>query len=483
MSNVDEVRASDLHSEETENLILGMMIHSVDALNTCVDALEEEDIYLVPNRLIFRALKGFWKRDQAVDEHVLIEELKAHSVLDKAGGIGFIKSLHIYSHCSATLPEYIAIVKNLSTLRRIGRIGSELYLKSMKPNQSGFELLEDAQAKLFRVSQGSSDNAGKLIKDIIQGKYSESKKSFMEEVQERQQRFIQSGGEDVPFDGVRSGFVDLDKLLLGFGNSHLVILAARPAVGKTAFALNIAERVSVENKIPVGIFSLEMTSDELVMRMICSNARINKDKLTTGNLAGNEFQETYVAAKNLEGAQIIIDDQSHLRMGDLRVRARRMKERYNIGILIIDYLQLIAGSDSFRGDENRQTQVAEISRNMKLLAKELKIPVLCLAQLSRKVEERTEKKPIVSDLRESGALEQDADVVLLLSRPEVYAPGDRPGLAQVIVGKNRHGPTGEVNLAYVKECARFENIAREKEEISDSYKQFTSGYSSYKDYD
>src|SRR5690606_19822182 len=358
-----------------------------------------------------------------------------------------------------------------------------MYLKSMKPNQSGYELLEDAQSKLFKVSQGSFSNAGMLLKDILDGKHSESKKSFIEELQERQQRFIQSGGEDAPFEGVKSGFIDLDKLLMGFGNSHLVILAARPAVGKTAFALNIAERVSIENNTPVGIFSLEMTADELVMRLICSNARISKDKISTGNLAGDEFQKTYVASKNLEGAQIIIDDQSHLRMGDLRVRARRMKERYNIGILIIDYLQLIAGSNSFRGDENRQTQVAEISRNMKLLAKDLKIPVLCLAQLYRKVEERTEKKPIVSDLRESGALEQDADVVLLLSRPEVYDPYTKPGLAQVIVGKNRHGPTGEVNLAYVKECARFENIAREKEEISDSYKQFSPGYNPSTDYD
>jgi replicative DNA helicase len=345
-----------------------------------------------------------------------------------------------------------------------------LYLKSLKSNQNGEELLEEVQSKLFKVSQGAYSNAGMLIGDIIKGKHSESKKSFIEELEERQNRFRETGGKDVPFDGVKTGFLDLDKLLIGLGNSHLVILAARPAMGKTAFALSIAEKVSIQSNVPVGMFSLEMTADELVTRMICSSAQIEKSKVATGNLSGDEYQKTYVAVQNLSKAQIIIDDQSRIRMGDLRVRARRMKERYNIGVLIIDYLQLISGSSSYRGDETRQTEVAEISRSMKILAKELKIPILCLAQLSRKVEERADKKPIASDLRESGALEQDADVVLLLSRPEVYDAYNKPGLAQVIIGKNRHGPIGEVDLTYLKQFARFENLS--KNEAPSPYDRF-----------
>lgn len=462
-------QSSTNYSEETELLILGMMIHSSSALSTCIDALDEEDIYLTSNRLIFRSLKSLSQKDCSVDEHIVIEDLRTKGLLSDVGGIGFIKSLHIYSQCYSSLNEYIKIIKNSSTGRKLNRIASDLYIRSLKADEDSSDLLEDAQGQLFKISQGAYSNAGISLPEMIDGKRSESNKSFMQELEDKQAQFILNGGKDIPFDGVHSGFLDLDQILMGFGNSHLVIVAARPAMGKTAFALSIAERVTLNQGKPVGIFSLEMTADELTMRMICSHANVEKSKLMLGSVTNQELKKVSDSTKLLSTSQLIIDDQSRIRMGDLRIRARRMKERHGIGLLIIDYLQLISGSASYRGDETRQTEVAEISRSMKILAKELNIPIICLAQLSRKVEERADKKPMVSDLRESGALEQDADVVLLLSRAEVYDKYNKPGTAQMIVAKNRHGPTGEVNFAYLKEYARFENMTKNHSSEDDSY--------------
>lgn len=460
------------HSLESEALILGMMINSIDALNLSVDSLQAMDLYPTSHQLIFEALKSFHDEDRPVDEHLLTEHLKSKSKLSSVGGIGYIKTLNMYSQCYSNLEECIRLVKNYSVLRRLSYVGSDLYAKCMKSDQDSDLLVEEIQKKIFQISQGMNSKCGLLLSDILSGKSSKSGKSFIEEVQERQRIFIETKGKGVPFDGVKTGFIDMDNMIGGFGNSHLIILAARPAMGKTALALAIAERVSLSQSIPVGIFSLEMHSEELVSRMVCSHAKVEKSKIVSGNLTGFDFQLINKSSHDLDKARVIIDDQSKMKIADLRVRARRMKESNNIGLLIIDYLQLISGSDSYRSGENRQVEVAEISRTLKILAKELHIPILCLAQLNRKVEERPDKRPIISDLRESGSLEQDSDVIILLSRAEVYDKYTKPGMAQLCIAKNRHGPTGDIQLIYLKEYARFENYS--SMDIKNGYEHFST---------
>lgn len=457
------------HSQDSELLILGTMLSSKDSLNIGIDSLEEEDFYFPSHKLIFSSMKRFYERDWALDEHLLIEDLKQLGNLVQVGGIAYIKNLSVFSECYSNVEECIQIVRNLSLLRKMGQIGLDLYARSFKTKDAAVGLLDEVQGKLFKMGQGLGGNAV-LLSDVIKGK--SSGKSFLQEVEERQKLFIEKGPDALQPKGIKTKFIELDKTLNVLGNTHLIILAARPAMGKTAFALSIAENVALDGKKSVGIFSLEMSADELSLRMICSRARVSKDKTTNGTLNGSEFQKLNVATHELDKCKIIIDDQSRLNIRELRSRARRMKEVYGIDIIIVDYLQLLSGSTSYRGEENRQTEVADISRNMKILAKELNIPIVCLAQLSRKVEDRESKKPVMSDLRESGALEQDADVVLLLSRPDVYDPYNKPGIAELTIAKNRHGPTGMITLAYIKEFARFENLETFK---NPAYDCFPSG--------
>ena len=282
---------------------------------------------------------------------------------------------------------------------------------------------------------------------------------YLKELELRQEKFKQRGPEDIGITGIPTHFIDLDKMINGLGASNLIILAARPAMGKTALALNIAENVAFKNNLPVGIFSLEMTAEQLLHRMICSQAEVESDKIRMGSLSGIEYQRVNATVKSMVKATMLIDDQPGLKITDLRARARRMKESYDIQLLIVDYLQLLTGSDFSRGAENRQNEISEISRMMKTLARELNIPIICLSQLSRKVEERTGHRPMMSDLRESGSIEQDSDLVIFLLRREYYDPYDKPGETEVIVAKNRHGGVGSVHLTYRKELAQFANYA------------------------
>jgi len=259
-----------------------------------------------------------------------------------------------------------------------------------------------------------------------------------------------------------------------------MILAARPAMGKTALAINIAENVCFRNRLPVGVFSLEMSAEQLVHRIVCSQSEVESDKIKTGALNGVEFQQVVAAVHEMQDQLLIIDDQPGLKITDLRARARRMKERYGIRFLVVDYLQLISGAGTSRSVENRQNEISEISRMLKNLARELDIPILCLSQLSRKVEERVGHRPMMSDLRESGSIEQDADLVMFLLRREYYDPNDKPGMAELIVAKNRHGAVGTISMTYRKEIARFENYspirysdAAKDEEIDAAFAAFS----------
>jgi replicative DNA helicase len=318
------------------------------------------------------------------------------------------------------------------------------------------EVLDDAQQLFFKISQSANPQSGVLIKEVLLGVKSESSAPFLRDLQEKQEQFQLRGPNDPGITGIPTLFTDFDKMINGLGNSNLMILAARPAMGKTAFALNIAENVCFKNQIPVGIFSLEMSADQLVHRLICSQSEVESDKIKTGSLNGVEFQRVVASVNEMQKYTMVIDDQPGLKITDLRARARRMKESYGIGFLVIDYLQLISGSGT-RSSENRQNEISEISRLLKNLARELNIPILCLSQLSRKVEERPGHRPMMSDLRESGSIEQDADMVMFLLRREYYDPNDKPGMAELIIGKNRHGGVGIVNLTYRKEIVQFAN--------------------------
>lgn len=445
------------NSKDSEMMVLGCMLTSINALNVAADLLDDSDFYYLENKIIFQVLKSAYKNDKPADVHLVCEELKRLDKLKNVGGAAYIATLAQYAGTSAYTEEYAQIVRNKSILRRMINAAQLIEKDALEEPEDVYFSLDKAQQQFFQISQSANPVAGMLLKDIISGVKSESKTSFLKELQERQEQYQIKGHEEAGVTGIKTHFIDLDKMINGFNKSNLMILAARPAMGKTALAINLAENICFKNNIPVGIFSLEMSADQLVHRMVCSQSEVESDKIKTGSLSGHEFQRIVSSVNEMQKFTMIIDDQPGLKITDLRARARRMKESYGIGFLVIDYLQLISSSGAFRSAENRQTEISEISRHLKNLARELNIPVLCLAQLSRKVEERQGHRPMMSDLRESGSIEQDSDIVMFLLRREYYDPNDKPGMGELIIAKNRHGTIGSVNLVYRKEIAQFAN--------------------------
>jgi replicative DNA helicase len=445
------------HSRESEMMVLGSMLTSINSLNAGADALDDSDFYFAEHKIVFQILKTAFKQDKPMDVHLACEELKRQDRLQTVGGVGFVAGLAQYAGTSAYIEEYIEIVRSKSILRRMIFASQEIERTALSDPQDVHTILDDAQQKFFAISQTANAGAGVLIADLIGGTKSTSQQPYLKELQDRQELFQQRGPQEGLITGVPTHFIDLDKIINGLGNSNLIIVAGRPAMGKTALAMNIAESVCFRNNIPVGVFSLEMSSEQLLHRLICSQAEVESDKIKNGSLNGNEYQRIVAAVNHMQKSTMVIDDQPGLKITDLRARARRMKEAHDIGLLIVDYLQLLSGSGNARSAENRQNEISEISRMLKNLARELNIPIICPSQLSRKVEDRAGHRPMLSDLRESGSIEQDADVVLLLFRREYYDPYDKPGQAEVIVAKNRHGGIGSVNLSFRKEFAQFAN--------------------------
>ena len=387
----------------------------------------------------------------------MAEELKRQDKLVTIGGLAYLTTLAQYAGTSAFIEEYVELIQSKSLLRKMIHAAQLVEKSALEEPQDVHEALDEAQQLFFQISQAANPAAGILISDIFSGLKAESGVPFLKELQERQENYAQKGADETGITGIPSHFVDLDKLINGFNNSNLMILAARPAMGKTSLALNIAENVCFKSQLPVGIFSLEMSAEQLVHRIVCSQAEVESDKIKTGSLNGMEYQRIVGCVNEIQKHMLIIDDQPGLKITDLRARARRMKESYGIGFLVIDYLQLISGSGTSRTAENRQNEISEISRLLKNLARELNIPILCLSQLSRKVEERQGHRPMMSDLRESGSIEQDSDIVMFLLRREYYDPNDKPGMAELIVAKNRHGGVGNINFTFRKEFAQFVN--------------------------
>jgi len=445
------------HSKESEMMVLGSMLTNINSLNIAADALNDSDFYFSEHKTVFSTLYGAYKQDKPADVHLIAEELKRIDKLDNIGGVAYLTTLAQYAGTAAYVEEYTELVRSKAVLRRMILAAQEVEKEALGDPQDVTESLDNAQKKFFEISQSTNTKDGVTIAELIAGQKTTSEIPYLEELQQRQEDYQTRDPDDPGISGISTHFVDLDKMIGGLSPSNLMIIAGRPAMGKTAFAINLAENLCFKNGMPVGIFSLEMSADQLLHRIICSQSEVESEKIKNGSLSGEEYQRIVGTVNHIQNYTMVIDDQPGLKITDLRARARRMREVYGIEFLIIDYLQLISGSGSGRSMENRQSEVSEISRLLKNLARELNIPILCASQLSRKVEERQGHRPMMSDLRESGSIEQDSDVVMFLLRREYYDPYDKPGMAELIIGKNRHGSVGSVNLCFRKELGQFAN--------------------------
>jgi replicative DNA helicase len=398
------------HSKESEMMVLGCMLTSVNALNIASDSLSDQDFYFTEHQTIFKSLKEAYLQDKPADIHLVAEDLKKKDALEKVGGVGYITTLAQYAGTSAYIEEYVGIVRNKSISRQLILAAEQIEKNALEEQVEVNALLDEAQGLLYAITQTASSKQGITLKDLLSGLKAESKIPYLKQLEQKQELFYSKGENEPQVTGLPTHFVDLDKLLNGLNPSNLVILAARPSMGKTALAINIAENAAFKSKVPVAVFSLEMTAEELLHRMICSQAEVESDKIRLGSLNGIEYQRIVSAVNHMKSHQIIIDDQPGLKITDLRARARRLKEIYGIKLIVIDYMQLLSGPKASYNSDNRQNEISEISRMLKNLARELNIPIICLSQLSRKVEERTGHRPMLSDLRESGCLAKDTQI-------------------------------------------------------------------------
>lgn len=465
------------HSKESEMMVLGSMLTNIDSLNLAADELSDGDFYFSEHKIVFSVLKDAYLQEKPADVHLIAEELKRRDQLDSVGGVVFLTALAQYAGTAAYIEEYIELVHNKALLRRMILAAQEVEKKALEDPADVATTLDDAQKKFFEISQSASGKDGVTIHELITGKKGEMETPYLEALQKRQEEYQTRDEGDLGIAGMTTHFLDLDRLIGGLSPSNLMIVAGRPAMGKTAFSINIAENICFKNGMPVGIFSLEMTAEQILHRIICCQSEVESDKIKHGSLSGAEYQRVVGAVNHISNYTMVIDDQPGLRITDLRARARRMREVYGIELLVIDYLQLLTGSGSVRSLENRQNEISEISRMLKNLARELNIPVICASQLSRKVDERQGHRPMMSDLRESGSIEQDSDLIMFLLRREYYDPYDKPGHAELIVGKNRHGAVGSVNLTFRKELGQFANYIpatthQESEEEDDAFAAF-----------
>lgn len=445
------------NSKESEMMVLGSMLTNINSLNIAAEMLDDADFYYSEHKTIFSVLKQAYHLDKPADVHLVAEELKRGEKLEGVGGVAYLTTLVQYAGTSAYIEEYTELVHSKATLRRMILAAQEVEKEALQDPQDVSTTLDNAQKKFFEIGQRAHGNNGVTIHELLTGKKATSELPFLEELQKRQEDYFNRDPDDLGISGISTHFIDFDKMVGGFSPSNLMIIAGRPAMGKTAFAINVAENICFKNGMPVGIFSLEMTAEQLLHRIICGQSEVESDKIKKGSLSGEEYQRIVSVVNHIQNHTMVIDDQPGLKITDLRARARRMKEAYGIEFLVIDYLQLISGSGSVRSQENRQNEISEISRMLKNLARELHIPILCASQLSRKVEERQGHRPMMSDLRESGSIEQDSDLVMFLLRREYYDPYDKPGMAELIVAKNRHGAVGDVHLTFRKELGQFAN--------------------------
>ncbi len=431
------------HNVDAEKSVLGSILVNNENYYTVVENLHSDDFYLGAHRTIFRTMSDIVDASRAVDLITLQDELARTSLLESAGGIGYLASLMDGIPHLVNIDHYLQIIREKSLFRQLihstNRIMSECF-EQMDPAE---EILDRAEQVLFELSEKRIQTGLVHVRDL-QG----DAHRLLEKLDTEREVIT----------GVATGFIDFDRMTSGLQGSDLVILAARPSMGKTAMALNIAQQVALRMGKPVGIFSLEMSKEQLLMRLLCAEALVDAHRVRTGYLSKEDFAKLVDALGQIANAPLFIDDSSTLTIMEMRAKARRLKAEHGLGLLIVDYLQLMSG---YGRSENRNQEISGISRGLKGLAKELQVPVLALSQLSRAPEQRTgrDHRPQLSDLRESGSLEQDADLVAFIYREEVYKPNDEnAGLAELIISKQRNGPTGTVRLAFQKQYTRFQTL-------------------------
>ena len=433
------------HSLEAERSVLGAVLIDNELLNRVVPVVTSDDFFRESHRCIFRAMERMSMTSKAIDVVTLKEELEKASDLERAGGLVYVASLLDGVPRSVNAEHHAKIVKEKSILRRLITETERISNLAGRSGESVDEVLDEAERVIFRLAEDRFREGFVPIQQVVQETH-----SLIDRLSERKELVT----------GVPTGFADLDEMTSGMQGGDLVIVAARPSMGKTALALNLAENAALRHERTVGIFSLEMTREQLMLRMLSSEARVDGHRLRTGRISKEEWTKLVLAFERLNDAKMFIDDTPGLEVLEMRAKARRLKAEKGLDVLIVDYLQLMSGRGRY---ESRQLEIADISRSLKGLAKELRIPVVALSQLSRAPETRSEDghRPKLSDLRESGAIEQDADVVLFIYREEVYKPKDEEvrGRAEIIIGKQRNGPTGTVRLVFLRDFSRFENAA------------------------
>ena len=436
------------HSIEAEQSLLGGLLIDNEALDKVADVVSVSDFYRQDHQIIYQHIHQLIERSQPADIVTVGESLESNAELNTVGGLEYLGLLAENTPTAANIRGYAQIVRERSIMRNLVQVGTEIVDSALSPQgRDAQQLLDESESKIFQIAEaGKNDRIG--FTDI---------KELLPQVAERiDQLFQRDNPSDVT--GVPTGYKDLDMMTSGLQPGDLVIIAGRPSMGKTSLALNIAEYVAIDTGLPAAIFSMEMASTQLVSRLIGSVGKLNQHKMRTGQLDDNDWEKLSYALGQLNEAPIFIDEGSALNPYEVRARARRLhKQCGKLGLVVIDYLQLmgLAGSS-----ENRATEISEISRSLKSLAKELNVPVVALSQLNRSVEQRPDKRPVMSDLRESGAIEQDADVIMFIYRDEVYNPeSPDKGVAEIILAKQRNGPVGRVKLTFLGEFTKFENYA------------------------
>lgn len=432
---------------EAEQAVLGAILLDGDALITAMERIISDDFYRGAHQRIFSAMIEISDGNEPVDLVTLTARLQDKKQLEEVGGISYLSELANAVPTAANVDYYAQIVKEKSILRRLIRTATQIVTNGYSGGEEVGVLLSDAEQRIMEISQDRSGAGFIPIKDVLMDVF--DRVEFL---------YNHKGGTT----GIRSGFHDLDKMTSGFQRSDLIIVAARPSVGKTAFALNIAQNVSVREKETVAIFSLEMGASQLVQRMICAEANVDAGRIRTGYLESDDWEKLTMAIGSLSEANIYIDDSPSVTVADIRAKCRRLKKEKGLGMILIDYLQLIHGRG--KGD-NRQQEVSEISRTLKQIARELDVPVIALSQLSRGVEQRQDKRPMMSDLRESGSIEQDADIVAFLYRDDYYdKESEKKNIIEIIIAKQRNGPVGTVELAFLKNYNKFISLDRSHQE-------------------
>ena len=445
-ARVDALRVPP-HSIDAEQAVLGGLMLDERAWERIADKLGEHDFYRKDHRLIFRAIGELSNKNLPCDAVTLGEWFESNGLAELVGGTSYVIQLANSTPSAANIAAYAEIVREKSILRQLIDAGTEIVGDGFQPEgRSSQEILETAEQKVFHIAESGA--RGK--KGFVQ-----MRSAVKEAFQILHQRYESKGSVT----GLATGFADLDEMTAGLQPSDLIIVAARPSMGKTALAVNMAEHAALKSKKAVAIFSMEMSASQLAFRLISSLGRINQQHLRTGDIQEEEWPRVTSAITLLSEAKIFIDDTPALSPAELRARARRLKREHDVGLIVIDYLQLMQVPGN---KENRATEISEISRSLKAMAKEMNIPVIALSQLNRSLEQRTDKRPVMSDLRESGAIEQDADVILFIYREEVYdKESPKKGSAELIIGKQRNGPIGTVNLTFLGQYTRFESIASE----------------------